>query len=209
MRNKVDYTLRELKSDYYTKKIKESKGNLKNTWRVLKNVTNRSPKCTSIDQIRVNECLVVDKQQISEEMNRYFSTVGIKLAKDIPKGTTSPSGMVQTSGTVLNFRKISPVQIHNLIVKSANGKATGLDLVSNRLLKIASPAISSQLTVIFNQCIEQVIFNDDLKIGKVVPIFKSGKKTTLGTINLYQYCQHLQESLKDCSISNYTIFYRQ
>ena len=204
LRNKVDYTLRKLKSDYYTKKIEESKGNLKNTWRVLKNVTNRTPKCTSIDQIRVHECLVVDKQQISEAMNRYFSTIGIKLAKDIPKGTTSPYGMVQKSGTVFNFRKIFPVQIHNLIVKSANGKATGLDLVSNRLLKIASPAISSQLAVIFNQCIEQGIFPDDLKIGKVVPIFKSGKKKTLGPIDLYQYCQHLQKSLKGCSISNYT-----
>ena len=29
LRNKVDYTLRQLKSDYYTKKIEESKGNLK------------------------------------------------------------------------------------------------------------------------------------------------------------------------------------
>ena len=118
----------KLKSDYYTKKIKESRSNLKNTWRVLKNVTNRSPKCTSTDQIRVHDSLVVHKQQISEEKNRYFSTIGIKLAKDIPKGT---SGMVQKSGTVFNFRKI--IQIHNLIVKSANGQATGLDLVSNHL----------------------------------------------------------------------------
>ena len=137
MRNKVDYALRKLKSDYYTKKIEESKGNIRSTWRVLKNVTNRSPKCTSIDQIRVHECLVVEKQQISEEMNRYSSTIGLKLAKDIPEGTTSPSGMVQKSGTVFNFRKISPVQIHDLIMKSANGKATGFDLVSNQLLKIA------------------------------------------------------------------------
>ena len=105
LRNKVDYTLRKLKSYFYTKKIEESKGKLKNAWRVLKNVTNRSPKCTSIDQIRVDECLVVDRQQISEEMNRYFSTIGIKLAKDIPEGTTSPSGMVQKNGTVFNFRK--------------------------------------------------------------------------------------------------------
>ena len=89
-------------------------------------------------------------------------------------------------------------------MKSANGKATGLDLVSNHLLKIASPATSSQLAVLFSQCIEQGIFPDDLKIGKVVPIFKSGKKKTLGPIDLYQYCQHLQESLKDCSIRNYT-----
>ena len=178
LRNKVDYTLRKLKSDYYTKKIEENKGNLKNTWRVIKHVNNRSPKCTSIDQIRVHEWLVVDKQQIPEETNRYFSTIGIELTKDI--GTTSPSGMVPKSGTAFNFRKISPVQIHNLIMKSANGKTTGLDLVSNHLLEIASPAISSQLAVIFNQCIEQGIFPDDLKIGKVVPIFKSGRKEDPG-----------------------------
>ena len=34
LRNKVDCTLRKPKSDYYTKKIEESKGNLKYTWRV-------------------------------------------------------------------------------------------------------------------------------------------------------------------------------
>ena len=124
--------------------------------------------------------LLITKQQIPEEMNSYFSTTGIKLAKDIPEGTTSPSGMVRKSSTIFNFRKISPVQIHNLIMKSANGKAAGLDLVSNRLLKIVSPTISSQLAVIFDQCIEQGIFPDDLKIGKVVPIFKSRKKEDPG-----------------------------
>ena len=55
-------------------------------------------------------------------------------------------------------------------------KTTGLDLVSSRLVKIASAAISSQLAVIFNQCIKQGLFPDDFKIGKVVPIFKSGIK---------------------------------
>ena len=70
--------------------------------------------------------------------------------------------------------------------------------------KIASPGISSQLAVIFNLCIEQGIFPDDLNIGKVVPVFKSGKKT-LGTIDLYQYCQHLQESLS----AIIQIFYKQ
>ena len=89
-------------------------------------------------------------------------------------------------------------------MKSANGKTTGLDLVSNRQLTIASPAKSSQLAAIFNQYIEQGIVLDELKIGKVVPTFKSGKKKTLGTIDLYQYCPYLQKSLKGCSTSNCT-----
>ena len=59
-------------------------------------------------------------------------------------------------------------------MKSVNGQATGLDLVSNRLLKNASPTVPFQLGVVSNQYIKQDIFPDDLKIGEFVPIFKSG-----------------------------------
>ena len=38
LRNKVCYSLRNLKLDYYTKKIQEASGNIKNTWKVLKNL---------------------------------------------------------------------------------------------------------------------------------------------------------------------------
>ena len=65
-------------------------------------------------------------------------------------------------------------------MKSANGKATGVDIVSNPLLKTASPVISSQLAGIFNQCTEHGTFPNDLKIGKVIPIFKSWEKDNLG-----------------------------
>ena len=65
-------------------------------------------------------------------------------------------------------------------MKAVNGKATGIDLVPNNLLKVASPVISPHLSEIFNQCIEYGIFPDDLKIGKVVPIFKSEKRDDPG-----------------------------
>ena len=45
---------------------------------------------------------------------------------------------------------------------------------------MASPVISPHLSEIFNQCIEYGIFPDDLKIGKVVPIFNSGKRDDPG-----------------------------
>ena len=51
LRNKVDYTLRKLKSDYYTKKIEDNKDNLRNTWKVLKKVINRKGKCNLVNKI--------------------------------------------------------------------------------------------------------------------------------------------------------------
>ena len=65
-------------------------------------------------------------------------------------------------------------------MKYANGKATGVDVVSNPLLKTASPIISSQLADIFNRCIEHGTFPNDLTIGKVIPVFKSGENDNPG-----------------------------
>ena len=180
MRNKVNYSLRKLRSDYYTRKIEENKNNLRNTWKILKSVINETSKCSSIEKIRVHNTEITNKQQISNEMNKYFSTIGQNLAKDIPDNTIGSTHMVTRSNKVFKFRKVCPSQVHDLIMKSTNGKATGLDLISNRLLKIASPVISTHLTEIFNQCIEHSTFPDDLKVGKVVPIFKSGVREDPG-----------------------------
>ena len=52
--NKVDYTLRKLKSDYYTKKIEDNKDKLRDTWKVLKKVINRKGNCNLVNKITVN-----------------------------------------------------------------------------------------------------------------------------------------------------------
>ena len=178
VRNKVDYILRNLKSEYYTRKIEEN--NLKNTWKVLKQVVNKRGKSSSIDKLNIKETEIVDKQKISEEMNNYFASIGINLGRNIPDGTTNPIDFVKKSNSTFKFKRIVTTQVHNLIMKSVNGKATGIDLVPNHLLKVASPVISPHLSEIFNQCIEYGIFPDDLKIGKVVPTFKSGKRDDPG-----------------------------
>ena len=79
LRNKVDYTLRKLKSDYYTKKIEDSKDNLRNTWKVLKKVINRKGKCNLVNKITVNNTEITNKQEISDKMYKYFASIGSNL----------------------------------------------------------------------------------------------------------------------------------
>ena len=109
------------------------------------------PNC---EKMLVHNAETTDKQQISNEMDKYFSTIGQNLAKDIANNTIDSTHMVTRSDKIFTFRKICPFQVHDFIMISANGEATGLDLISNQLLKVASPVISTHLTEIFNQCIE-------------------------------------------------------
>ena len=59
------------------------------------------------------------------------------------------------------------------------GKATGLDKIPNRLLKIAADVVAPSLRGIFNQSLVTGIFPSDRKMAKVSPIFKNGSKCGL------------------------------
>ena len=56
-------------------------------------------------------------------------------------------------------------------------KATGLDKIPNRLLKIAADVVTPSLTGVFNQSLMTGIFPSDWKLAEVSPIFKNGSTT--------------------------------
>ena len=48
----------------------------------------------------------------------------------------------------------------------------GVDGISSKLIKIIEPAIIKPLTLLINQVLNTGIFPDELKIAKVIPLFK-------------------------------------
>ena len=57
-----------------------------------------------------------------------------------------------------------------------NKESSGIDGISNKLLKIAKNQITKPVTLIINQMIKTGIFPDKLKISRVTPIYKANKK---------------------------------
>ena len=56
-------------------------------WNVLRRVINRKGKCNLVDKITVNNTAeITNKQEISDEMNEYFSSIGSNLAEGISEG---------------------------------------------------------------------------------------------------------------------------
>ena len=45
IRNKVQYRIRKLRADYYSKTMEQNKGNLRKTWKVLKQALNKDVSC--------------------------------------------------------------------------------------------------------------------------------------------------------------------
>ena len=74
------------------------------------------------------------------------------------------------------FRDITQTEILNLPLGLVASKASGMDGISAKVLKIAAPVITPSLALIFNQSISISIFPSDWKIARVTPIFKTGAK---------------------------------
>ena len=114
MKNTVNYEIRELQVNYYTNKITENKGNLKGTWKVLKQLTVKVNKTISIGKLTIDGEETSEKQEISNKLNQYVSSIGEKLSQDIQTSTISPIQATKRTHTSFKLKQITPKQVYKL-----------------------------------------------------------------------------------------------
>ena len=78
IRNKVNSTLRKLRKNYYTNRIQIIEGNLKKTWKVLKEAIGQNDKTCSVDKIVIDYTNQTDKVKIADAFNNHFVSIGEK-----------------------------------------------------------------------------------------------------------------------------------
>ena len=179
VRQKVNYMIKNLRHDYYEKKIEDNKNNLKVTWKILKQAIGQSTKSTCIDKVIYDCREVVDKQEIADICNLHFISVGKRLAEGLSNTNIDTISHIATPNEKFTFSKISTEQVKQVIRKLVNNKATGVHDIPNRVLKDCVDVIAPFLTGIFNCSLLSKIFPDDLKTGKVAPVFKCGDRDNL------------------------------
>ena len=90
-------------------------------------------------------------EDISEAFNNHFTSIGQTLAREIPTVSIDPLYYVKPSDRVFSFERINVQEVVTLVKGIDGGKATGLDNIPCKLLKIAADVVAPSLTCIFNQ----------------------------------------------------------
>ena len=109
----------------------------------------------------------------------HFTNIGQSLAQEIPCTDIDPLACVNPVDGVFSFQRINIQKVIKLLKAIDVSKATGLDKIPNRLLKLAADVVTTSFTGIFNQSLVTGIFPSDWKMAKVSPIFKNGSKSDL------------------------------
>ena len=178
-RNKANSVNIKLKKQYFSTKISECKGNMKESWKTINEVLNKRSKSCNIDCIKDSGNAIVNKKDISNAMNSFFCTIGEKLASKIdatPNPLLSGDFTERSNNVQFQFRTIGVQEIRDAIAKTKTSKSFGSDSISCYFLKLALPFIENSLACLFNTSLETSQFPDSWKLARVTSIFKEGDK---------------------------------
>ena len=175
-RNKLNHLLRIAKRDYYDKKLTEYKSNVKNTWRILNEIINRRQcNLTRPSAFRVADREISDPVEIANGFCDYFTNLGPSLVGKIPTSNKPFSSFLKSD--VVNsvfFPSTYQQEIVEICASLRAGSAAGFDNIHIDVVKQNIDIISKPLTRIINLSLSSGIVPKELKIARIILLFKSG-----------------------------------
>ena len=161
-------------SDWYRT---EADPDLQIRGRVRLSVIGNESKFKKITELDTGDSVSSDPIEISNILNTLFSKIGPSLVSEIQNTSSNFTDYITPAEKNFKLAEVSCQEVFNLIQKIPSNKASGLDNISARLLKEASPIVTRSLTFIINQSITTGIFPNAWKRARVSPIFKEDLKT--------------------------------
>ena len=169
-KNEVDKEILAAKKNYCAGKINANIDNPTKLWKTIKDL---APSCFS------GSAKVTLDGSRADEFNEFFTGVAERKRSEIT--TVEPEqesvyleSFRVTDAPTLDLLEITEEQTINTISKIPVSKATGMDGIPARILKLAVDVLSGPITKLINMVITQAIFPRCLKVAVVTPIHKKG-----------------------------------
>ena len=178
-RNKLNSMLIKAERKHYSKLMEENKNNMKKSWAILKEVINKRKSVSTCSRFLINGKTTSEKCKISNGFNSFFVNVGPTLAEKIPSDSRPPTVFMRDK--IVNSMVLDSVFTNEVvsIVKNLKEGGCGWDSISASVVKATYIGFVEPLTHIFNLSLSQGVFPNELKIARVIPLFKSGNSMIL------------------------------
>ena len=139
----------------------------------------------------------------------YFVNVAKNLNTDKYSNLDAPDFKQYLRNSITNSLFLSPItdnEIHDIINSLDTNKSND---ISPELLKALCDSFCPILTYLFNSCMLSGTFPDELKIARVIPLFKSGNgKLDVPIIGPFQFFPPFAKYLKSLSMLEFISFWR-
>ena len=177
-RNKLTSLLRIAERTFHEEQLEINVNDSTKCWKIIKEAVGQNSvinddNCT----FHINGNDVNDKQIISDEFNDYFVNIGPNLASNIDN-TSNPIEYVNDILNSISIPTITESEVTDILLSLKNSSA-GYDEIPAHILKQNTILYIKPLTHLVNSSINKGIFPDELKLAKIIPIYKSGNKESI------------------------------
>jgi hypothetical protein len=152
--------------------------------------------------------LCVDDSSTSDDCVIAETFIGSKLASEscCDSMHATKANNTPRSSTIFKFSEIGVEEVTAGLRNLKISKATGIDMIPSRALKIAADIIAPSITWILNLSLKTGIFVDAWKKACVLPIYKSGDRRLCENCRPISILPVISKILERSVFINYTNF---
>ena len=198
-KNRVKLIIQKSKNKYYNDYFLRNRNNLKDTWKMLRNLTSTNQSHNSIKNIVVNGNILSSDTEIAETFNEYFCQLPCNLENNLPLSSVDPLSYlnIPPSPTLSQFDPVSPTEI-NIICKGLKKSKQGFDHITVPLFNSTLDIHSFILCEIINLAFTSGIFPNMLKISRIIPIFKKGDRKEISNYRPISILPFISKVFEKC-----------
>ena len=179
-------------------------------WQMMNSLLGRKKKTSDINKLVNSDGTTVNSpSSIADSFNTYFSSIASNL-KQKSDENTSPNSNGDSYRQFLHgpvcrsmyLEEVDGSEVHKIIANFKNKSTRDTKIEA---LKVANSSFSftAVMADIINKSFTQGVFPEQMKVAKVVPIYKEGTKTDVGNyrpISLLTTFSKIYEKLMHCRI---------
>lgn len=181
--NRLTMLKRSLIKEYHATLFNECKGDSKKIWRNIRTLLNKTNNYeTQVESLVSDGVVLTDPQLITNKFCEHFTNVGLRISEQIISYPNDSIWKLGTQDRATNSIFLLPTdetEIENIINKLNNGKSSGYDNISTRIIKLCKSILLPLLTQNINMVLQTGEFPNVLKIAQITPLHKSGPKNIL------------------------------
>ena len=174
-RKTLKHLIDQSKRKYYGGKISECAGDSKKTWEIINNIRGKSRREIKPNFI-LDDVKITNRRLIANEFNKYFVSLASKLNEKYTDEGIALEGVPSFSdylpkacSSSIYLSDCNEFEIMEIIKELKNGKSSDIPI---HIIKKSTEIISPYLAMYFNHCLQTGIFPDELKLGRITPIYK-------------------------------------